>query len=74
MKMEIGVISGTSAVIFRMTAEQWAVFQKFQRIQVDVIAMIDSGVFDFRNGKAIIHRDREGKLRGIELDVWKWKV
>ena len=44
--------------------------QKYQEI---IIALISSGAFDLRNGKAILHFDNESTFQGVQLDYWAFK-
>lgn len=39
----------------------------------DLDTMIKSGVFNFKNGMAEIHRDNEGKLRNISIKQFTFK-
>ena len=48
-------------------------FQKFQHIYPELVIMLEAGVFDFKGGSVIIHRDADGKLQLIisNLAVYK---
>ena len=70
--MIINAIVGTSQNVIRITGDQMLAFHRIQRILPDIQLMIDEGVFDFKRGRAIIHRDDNGILRKIDLEVTKW--
>ena len=70
--MIINAIVGTSQNVIRITGDQMLAFHRIQRILPDIQLMIDEGVFDFKRGRAIIHRDDNGILRRIDLEVTKW--
>ena len=38
-----------------------------------IVALIVSGAFDVRNGKAILHFDNESVFQGVQLDFWAFK-
>ena len=46
------IINGNDLIVLRM----------MQKISPDVVRFIEAGVFDFKSGRVIIHRDFEGKL------------
>ena len=40
----------------------------------DIAILVNSGVFNFKNGVAELHRDNEGKLRQVNINERKYKV
>lgn len=42
------------------------------KIYSDVLVMVESGVFDFKAGKAIIHRDADGNIRKIDMELVRY--
>jgi hypothetical protein len=62
---------GTATVI--ISKFDIKVIQEMKRISPDVNIMLEAGVFDFKNGKVIIHRDQDGKLRKIDLEITKFR-
>lgn len=42
-------------------------FKRFREFQDDFTEMLGAGVFNFKNGMAIITRDNDGTLRDIEI-------
>lgn len=49
-------------------------FEIFQRYWQDIVVMHDAGVFEFRNGSKIIHRDSAGRLRRIVNNVVEYDL
>lgn len=43
------------------------------RCQSIILQLFESGFFDVRNGKAIIHFDHEANMQQIEYDFIKWR-
>jgi len=43
---------------------------KYQEI---IVALIGSGAFDLKNGKAIIHFDADSTFQGVQLEYWAFK-
>mgnify|MGYP001558674700 CR=1 FL=1 len=39
----------------------------------DIEIMFKSGVFNFKGGKAVLHRDHEGRLRRIDIEDNKFR-
>ena len=58
------IINGNDLIVLRM----------MQKISPDVVRFIEAGVFDFKSGRVIIHRDFEGKLRKIDIEITKFKT
>jgi len=56
-----------------LTIEDAEKFKRFQRYYNDFSLMVDAGVFDFKSGKAIINRDKDGALREIRFEIIKYK-
>ena len=54
-----------------LTAEELNALEAYRRIFPDISIMLEAGVFDFRGGSVIIHRDGDGKL---QLIVPNWPV
>lgn len=49
-------------------SEEYA--NKYQEI---IVALISSGAFDLRNGKAVLHFDNDSTFQGVQLDYWAFK-
>lgn len=65
-------IGGTlKKISIEINAEELVAFRQFQRILPDVTVMLEAGVFDFKAGSVIIHRDANGSL---QLIVPNWPV
>lgn len=58
---------GTSSI--ELTNEELAIILQLRDHYADIVTMREAGVFDFKNGHAIIHRDHEGKLRKIDVNL-----
>lgn len=74
--MKIGVIikqipQGTAMI--EVNGEQLAMIRLFQAHYEDIAVMLDSGVFDFKNGHAVLHRDQDGSLRKIDLNLTRFR-
>ena len=63
---------GTAPSITTITPEEYVALQRIRVNMGDIMKMVDADVFDFRRGRAVIHRDDSGKLRKIELELTKW--
>ena len=59
--------------LIMLTNEEFLLFKRLEEVFPDLAVMLDQGVFNFRNGKAIIHRDDKGVLMGIDFDVKTWR-
>ena len=62
-----------SQVKLYLNEEQIVAFKYFQDYYADLVILIDSGVFSFKHGRAVIHRDKEGKLREVNLELTRFK-
>lgn len=51
-----------------LSEEDLKLFVKFRKRQSDFEILEANGVFDFKNGVAFLHRDSNGKLRGVEIN------
>ncbi len=51
-------------VMTALDAERFLVFQKYY---IEIREMIDSGVFETKNGKAILSFNSDGKMMEIEI-------
>jgi len=40
----------------------------------DLTILIESGVFELQNGKAVIHKDNDGNIRKIEIENIAFKT
>ena len=47
--------------------------KKCEYCQTDIQLLFDNGVFDLRNGSAILHKDGDGRIREIKFDHKVWK-
>lgn len=50
-----------------------ALWLEYQKYQSNIKAILDSGVFNIRNGKAILHLDSNGIIKDIEADYHIYK-
>ena len=74
--MKIGVIieqvpQGTAVI--EVNGEQLAMIRLFQAHYEDIAVLMDSGVFDFKNGNAVVHRDQDGTLRKVDLNLTRFR-
>ena len=51
----------------QLSNKEAELFKKFRQHQDDIEVLIEYGVFDFKGGQAIIHRDKDGQVRRIEI-------
>ena len=59
--------------LVKLSPDDVVAFNKIREVMPDVAVMIDAGVFDFRSGSMVIHRDLSGKLQKIEVgNMVKW--
>jgi hypothetical protein len=56
-----------------LTNEDADLFKDFRKYQDDFTVMLSNGVFNFKNGSCIIHRDNDGKIRKIEINKISFK-
>lgn len=63
---------GTASGVTKIGPEEYVVLQCVRKNLPDILLMLDHGVFDFKRGRAILHRDNEGELRKIEMDLTTW--
>lgn len=47
--------------------------QELFRIYQTLATIFDQGLLNMRNGKAILHFDDHGSLRGVDKDVSSWR-
>ena len=69
--LKIGV---TSSKIVELTPEDLAAFERFKTILPDVAILDEAGVFSYKSGKAIIHRDADGKIQKIDVELVKYRA
>lgn len=55
-------------VKIELTEEEAELFKIFVKHFADFEKLLKAGFCDFKNGKMIIHRDFNGKLRKIEIE------
>jgi len=55
-----------------LSNEEMATLRRLNAYMPDISVMIESGVFDFKRGRALLHRDGEGRMRRIEIELVKW--
>jgi hypothetical protein len=56
----------------QMTRHDAALFLLFQQYYDDFGFMMESGVWDIRNGKATLHFDEGGRLKNIKRELWTY--
>lgn len=64
--------SGTTMV--EVTNEELAAILQLKKNYSDIATLIESGVFDFKNGQAVIHRDQDGRLRKVDINLTRFRV
>lgn len=64
-------MDGTTTIIIGQCDIE--VLRVMKSISPDIVNFMNAGVFDFKNGRAIIHRDSDGKLRKIDIETTKFK-
>ena len=71
--MIIKALPPSGTAIIEMPVGDLQSLIKLKKHYPDIESMIESGVFDFKNGQALIHRDNDGNLRKIEINVIKFR-
>ena len=66
------MITGSVREVVSFSKEEVETFYRLKPVFEDLIVMIDHGVFDFKRGRAILHRDDDGQLRKIMIELTKW--
>lgn len=61
-----------SSIRMYLTDEQLVAFRGFETYYQDLVTMLDAGVFTFKNGQAVIHRDHEGDLKRITFELVRY--
>jgi len=56
----------------QMTRHDAAMFLLFQQYYDDFGFMLQSGVWDIQNGKAILSFDNSGALKNIKRELWTY--
>lgn len=51
---------------FQLNPQDTKRFIEFQKHYGKIVKLIDSGVFDIRNGSSVLHFDRNGSINRIE--------
>ncbi len=54
-------------VIIELTTKDAERFKLFREYQEDIDTLVKSGFFNFKGGKALVHRDRKGKIQKVEI-------
>jgi hypothetical protein len=76
--IQIGAIISTKVptgtTIIEISNEELAAILQLQKHYKDIATMIESGVFEFNNGHAVIHRDQNGTLRKIEMNIQRFRI
>lgn len=49
-------------------------FHTLRKHSGDLMILIKSGIFEFKNGKIIIHKDSNGTIRKIEIESIAFKT
>ena len=65
------IVATTQKTFVELTESDIQAFRRFQHIFPELVIMLDAGVFEFKGGSVIIHRDADGKLA---LIVPNWPV
>ena len=60
-------MTGTANVTIQITQIELLSLRRLQEHWPDLSIMLEAGVFSFKNGKAVIHRDNEGTIRKIDV-------
>lgn len=55
-----------------LTRHDAALFVLFQQYYNDFGFMVQSGVFDIRNGKATLSFDESGALKNVKRELWTY--
>ena len=55
-------------IILELTSKDAESCKSFRQYQDDITALEKSGFFNFKGGKAIVHRDKNGKIQKIEIN------
>ena len=63
---------GTPSRNTHINEDEYIILHRLRVNLPDILVMLDHGVFDFKRGRALIHRDDAGQLRKIEVELIKW--
>ena len=66
-------ISSVKNLVY-LTDNEIRELEQIQTIMPDIAIMRNNGVFNFKRGRAILHRDNDGQLRKVEVDLTKWNM
>lgn len=67
-------IPSNGTTTLEISREELAAIMHLQKHYAEIATMIESGVFDFKNGHAIIHRDSDGKMRKIDINLTRFRM
>lgn len=56
-----------------LTPQEAELFMSFRKNQDTFNVLLQAGVFDIRNGKAILNFDSTGNLEEIKFDIMRYK-
>ena len=68
---EISFKYGTAVIELR--EDEFSMLSKLQSHWQDLAILLQSGVFEFKNGMAEIHRDADGKIREINTKIKRFR-
>lgn len=71
MKTLTGVV--LTNIVVELSPEDAAMFVEFRKRQDTFKTLIDQGVFDIRNGKAVLNFNADGVLTKISKDYVEWE-
>lgn len=57
----------------KLTNEEAKLFKLFREFQGDFEIMLKAKVFEFKNGRAVLYKDKDGRLRKITVDKVSYK-
>lgn len=58
-------------VKIELSSEDQKLFALFRKYQDDFMAMLEGGIFKFKNGDGVIRRDGNGKIRKIIVPTYE---
>ena len=58
----------------KMTSTELEIFHIAEKHLSDLTILVKNGIFELKNGKIIIHKDNDGKIRKIEVERITFKT
>lgn len=65
----LGLYTTNEMITIELTEEEAMLFRAFREYQSQFTDIYDSGVFNVRSGKAVLHFNVDGVLDSVDIDV-----